>query len=672
MSLRPPPTSTSFPFRRRHFHNTTRHAMLYNNLYGLTKHVLTSLLHLAGYDWPGSSPLRHSPDTTSPMYPDRPIRPLPKRRLRARLSPEQAESIVFPPAPPSSGPLFSFPYSQIESRSGGTIRVGQHRGDSDHHRCHCGANHSEVESDEEEDERVAGLSSSPTYGYERRAAGKAVGGAVPPYPKAGSASSADGYESFENTNNKKKRKIPNNMGSTGSSHASLAAEIANMGISRSEMLNDYGEGPGYGSPGSTPQNHSSGTGIAGAGRGRFGRTTPNRSERRVLSTSNNLANAKANGKRELSRQGPVTGTSTVMGTVTTIPTYHHTFTDAVPGPSDQGGIISAAIANAQATPAPSGNENISLLHQEASKAPTPKSQFTFTCGSDSANKMVWPGQQQNHPYPSPPGSYPPSTPASMAPQPPVRTRPPVRPDAPMVSTQATQTSPSINGPGQSGAVKGQPPMKPAQQPAQQQPQQAQQQQQQPQPSSQQGQQQHAPPPRKPRRNAAKMYAYAARKRRLAQEYQNFHNPPVLGDMWICEFCEYEDIFGVPPVALIRQYEIKDRKERKRLAEKRRLLEKARMKGRKGKKASKKAQQNANNQQNNQNAQSNRYDQRLDDQQLDGQDEEYYDDSYDDAPHGTDKPCHHHVCNHAPHPPHPPNPKVGGDPHGGGKAVSTGA
>ena len=59
-------------------------------------------------------------------------------------------------------------------------------------------------------------------------------------------------------------------------------------------------------------------------------------------------------------------------------------------------------------------------------------------------------------------------------------------------------------------------------------------------------------------------------------------------MWICEFCEYESIFGSPPEALIRQYEIKDRRERKRLAEKRRLLEKAKLKGRKGKKGNKNA------------------------------------------------------------------------------------
>jgi hypothetical protein len=98
----------------------------------------------------------------------------------------------------------------------------------------------------------------------------------------------------------------------------------------------------------------------------------------------------------------------------------------------------------------------------------------------------------------------------------------------------------------------------------------------------------APAPKpKPRRRPSKEYALAARQRQLQQEYTNYHHRPTKDNMWICEFCEYEDIFGVPPVALIRSYEIKDRQERKKAAEKRRLLEKAKMKGRKGKKGSKK-------------------------------------------------------------------------------------
>ena len=98
--------------------------------------------------------------------------------------------------------------------------------------------------------------------------------------------------------------------------------------------------------------------------------------------------------------------------------------------------------------------------------------------------------------------------------------------------------------------------------------------------------------KKPRRPLVKQYTNAARDRRLRQEYSNFHHPPKEDDIWICEFCEYESIFGAPPEALIRQYEAKDRRERKRIAEKRRLLEKAKMKGKKGKKGTKNAAKNA--------------------------------------------------------------------------------
>ena len=131
--------------------------------------------------------------------------------------------------------------------------------------------------------------------------------------------------------------------------------------------------------------------------------------------------------------------------------------------------------------------------------------------------------------------------------------------------------------------------------------------------------------KKPRRRRGDVYVLAARQRRLQQEYANLHHPPGSEDIWICEFCEYESIFGVPPMALIRQYEIKDRKERKRLAEKRRLLEKAKMKGRKGKKQTKNAARAANGV-NQQHLNQQTYDSRPLDQ-LGGED--YLDDGYDD-------------------------------------------
>jgi hypothetical protein len=263
--------------------------MFRSGLFPALSTYLTALLPYTGYEWNRSSPLRSSPDTSSSMYPDRPIRPLPARSLRARLSPEQAESIVFPNNPPSTGPLFNFPYTTSE-RGNRALRTGE----NDHHACHCGHTHSEVESEEDEDERSGPLPSSPSYHYSRGAPGRnAI--AASSYRKPGSASSSvDGYESFENTNNKKKRKIPN-MGSNSSHHTTLSADVASMSIANHEN-GEVDDGIArYGSEPSTPQ-HNSGTGIAGAGRGRFGRTSSGRSsyERRVLGNSTSVANAKAN------------------------------------------------------------------------------------------------------------------------------------------------------------------------------------------------------------------------------------------------------------------------------------------------------------------------------------------------------------------------------------------
>lgn len=91
------------------------------------------------------------------------------------------------------------------------------------------------------------------------------------------------------------------------------------------------------------------------------------------------------------------------------------------------------------------------------------------------------------------------------------------------------------------------------------------------------------PPKKPKRRVNSL-VQAAKQRRRETEYQNYHHPPAPEDIWICEFCEYERIFGRAPEALIRQYEIKDRRRRREEAERRRLLEKAKMKSRKGKRA----------------------------------------------------------------------------------------
>lgn len=282
--------------------------MAHRSLFPVLATHLTSLLIPAGYEWTRSSPLRSSPDTSSSMYPDRPIRPLPRRSLRARLSPEQAEHIVFPENPPSTGPLFNFPYSGTE-RGNRALRTG----DNDHHACHCGHTHSEVESEEEEEERNGPLPSSPSYQYSRQLAGRSgTSGAGGHHKPSSASSSVDGYESFENTNNKKKRKIPNmgTMGNMGGHHATLSADLAGTpaGQTHEAGVADQDEDPAryYTSSPSTPQhNTNAGTGISGAGRGRFGRSGSGRSERRVLGTSNSLVNAKASSKRTVAPRSPL-------------------------------------------------------------------------------------------------------------------------------------------------------------------------------------------------------------------------------------------------------------------------------------------------------------------------------------------------------------------------------
>lgn len=139
----------------------------------------------------------------------------------------------------------------------------------------------------------------------------------------------------------------------------------------------------------------------------------------------------------------------------------------------------------------------------------------------------------------------------------------------------------------------------------------------------------APPKKTRRRPAAKEYLIAARQRREQQQWQNYQHPVPRESQWTCEFCEYEQIFGTPPVALIKQYEIKDRQARKQEAERRRLLEKAKMKGRKGRKGSKATPKAAPAPQQTQQAQQSASMEPSQYQDQGTQSEEYYEDEYDE-------------------------------------------
>ncbi|KAI4094357.1 MAG: hypothetical protein LQ344_002257 [Seirophora lacunosa] len=494
------------------------------------------------------SPVGHSSDPTSPIHPDRPIHPLPRRRLRSRVSPETAESILHATAPTSAKPLFSLPFNEpVEFGNGsppGATSDGLVSGDFQRQPFGQGRHGyqfrgSDPDSDGEHADdlmrhyKAQQNGSLPHHIYnDQRGAVVKISKMSLPTSAPSSQDSVDGYESFENTNNKKKRKIPTS-GSLGGHHSSLSAEMASMGISTnrefelSQAEMDGGIGHYYGSGSSAVPATSSGTGISGAGRGRYGRNAARVSSgRSPLGVSTNGSNALQAG---------------------------HTASRA----SSEQGIISAAIANAVSLPSAAlgGKENVSLLEQQASKKPSSsKTQFTFTCESDSGKNMAWqeqpPASQAGPTYNNPRSSKPTSDRA-------------INPSKGF-ATQGTQTSPHTAA--------------------------SQKQEAHPQGSANQASPQS---PRKPRRSLAKQLAMAARQRRLQQEYDNYHHPPAPEDTWICEFCEYEMIFGSPPEALIRQYELKDRQERRRLAEKRRLLAKAKMKGRKGKKGTKNAAKNAN-------------------------------------------------------------------------------
>lgn len=556
------------------------------------------------------SPASHVPDIPSPLYPDRPIRPLPKQRIRSRLSSEVAESILYASAPSEPAPLFSyFPYRYSEAERVNGVRKSPNafERNGDYGRTeHDGGPASEGELDSDEEDigtRARRLHHGQSHYSEPNGLQNAAGGgpflphsprfdhsSLPPKPPNSNSSSVDGYDSFENTKNKKKRKIPT-PGNTSSHHSHLSADLANLGISSGHPADRSspdeltgGTGQYYGSGYSASSVSGTTGGSVSMGKGRVGRVQWRTSvARSPLGVSTDGLNAWSTGRtpgRGRIREWAVGGVS-FMGRGASLErdaeAIHRELLSEGSYKGDQS-MFSAATATAHAHAAGAGGDakpaaqalpNGSLLHQQASRKPTPaKTQFTFTASSD----VAWPGGismgSSGHFLGSAPTSA--SLNSRAAPF-------QVHMNRGDMATQGTQTSPNI--PANRRVAQ---PVAPSQlapgntrlnaQPA---------------PAATGNQQ--APPPQakktRPRRSG-KEYAMAARQRRLQQEYNNYHHPPSSDEIWICEFCEYESIFGTPPEALVRQYEIKDRQEQRRLEEKRRLLEKAKMKGRKGKKGGK--------------------------------------------------------------------------------------
>lgn len=234
---------------------------------------------------------RMSADTVSSLFPDRPIRPLPKRRLRERLSPEVADSIQFPPAPQTVTPLFPYPYplrdeepdigSLSRERAPEVERIARRNGLG-------------IESDEDDavlrrDLVSLGVTDPP--GRLARPPLKTEHGrrANPQLPHS-AASSVDGYDLFENSN-KKKRKIP----TAGDAALNGVHATNDSGIGSGPLSTNTQSGEGHGEtpiPTSTPYYGSGsfasgGQNVAGPGRGRYGRPRSGRSPLRPLSDSTN-------------------------------------------------------------------------------------------------------------------------------------------------------------------------------------------------------------------------------------------------------------------------------------------------------------------------------------------------------------------------------------------------
>lgn len=240
-----------------------------------------------------------SPESTSSLYPDRPILPLPKRRLRERLSPDVADTIKYPPAPQTTTPLFVYPYNSKEEAS----LLG---GDSPHptSRDNSSVSHdmnvqrSSLGSDGQDSplgQSRKPLVSGPSYESQSHSLRTPPRTGVPrhPAPQAppSTASSVDGYDSFENSNNKKKRKIPT-AGETILNGTHVLNDSSALGVPSPPTTGDEGPSESNG-PVQSPYYQSGTTttsspGISGPGRGRYGRVRNGRSPLRALSDPNSI------------------------------------------------------------------------------------------------------------------------------------------------------------------------------------------------------------------------------------------------------------------------------------------------------------------------------------------------------------------------------------------------
>jgi hypothetical protein len=242
-----------------------------------------------------------SPDTVSSLFPDRPIRPLPRRRLRETLSPELADSIKYPPPAHGNGnlPLFFYPpYTRRDEPSppsAGPTSSPAEQGRRSESGPSQNARHHSAGTSQNEDESSSLRSTLVTRSppeiltrSPRRVSRPDQPRAADPQPPHSAASSVDGYDSFENTNNKKKRKIPSAGDTALASSHGINGDSGSLAVSGGPHSPDH-DGNGDRSYGASAPGlfASNGQGMSGSGRGRLGQSRNGRSPLRALSDVTN-------------------------------------------------------------------------------------------------------------------------------------------------------------------------------------------------------------------------------------------------------------------------------------------------------------------------------------------------------------------------------------------------
>lgn len=227
-------------------------------------------------------------DAASAVYPDRLIRPLPKRKIRARLSSEAASSISYPLIVPSSPPSFNSPHTQMERVYPEIDYTSGLDGSHEEHDLDCQHKCPECEqqdhhSSDEEGYRVPSSYKPYMWPEEQYAKSRSQNNNQPPPPNS-SNSSADGYESFENTNNKKKRKIPISGGL-----GALTADVPGAQVPTQSVNVPYPE-----------TSRPNGLGSAGAGRDRGRKSGRFLNDRKPLANATHNVGHYANGKFNIS------------------------------------------------------------------------------------------------------------------------------------------------------------------------------------------------------------------------------------------------------------------------------------------------------------------------------------------------------------------------------------